>query len=74
MKIWFSVYTKSLRAATEAFRRAHECNAKDLTLRSQSKWPSKELDCYELEFLAERQSEIADYIDQGPFAAFPEDL
>ena len=74
MKIWFNVYTKSLSAATEAFLYATECNTKDLRLASEHHWRTRQFKHYELCFLAERKSKIADYIEEGPFAASPDGL
>jgi hypothetical protein len=69
VKVSVDVYTKDVDAALEAFKRAIQVGATDVTLSSSEHYETQRFEYVNLRFDAEANSPAISHLDQGPFVS-----
>tara|TARA_Y100000031_G_C7872090_1_gene226796 strand:- start:185 stop:412 length:228 start_codon:yes stop_codon:yes gene_type:complete len=68
MRVSVEVYSKDIVATLEAYKKATEVGAINITLYSSEGGVTKKINYLNLTFQVEHKSEILDFLDDGPFS------
>ena len=74
MKVSVDVYTKDIKAGTEAFQAALAAGATDVRLQSNEDWETKKFEHLNLMFEVDHSNAVMNILDAGPFVKDSSDL